>query len=135
MQLDAEEASGQPSIWRDLYNLMRCPGPPYHLGPYCWGDSIGNKYYKLKTHHLRHLLNYVEHGYIIRTHDDVPKEIREQLYAQYMERKRKRGACQTGFPPINITNVMPAQTPRASTPYSAPVTPESTGLMPCDHSA
>ena len=28
MQLDVEEeASGQPSIWRDVYNLIRCPGP------------------------------------------------------------------------------------------------------------
>jgi hypothetical protein len=27
-QLDAEDVSGQPSIWRDVYALMRCPGPP-----------------------------------------------------------------------------------------------------------
>ena len=36
MQLDAEEeASGRPSIWRDVYNLMRCPGPHCNLGTYC----------------------------------------------------------------------------------------------------
>ena len=36
MQLDAEEeTSGQPSIWRDIYNLMRCPGPPCSSGPHC----------------------------------------------------------------------------------------------------
>src|SRR6266536_5928613 len=29
MQLDAEEdATGHSSIWRDVYSLMRCPGPP-----------------------------------------------------------------------------------------------------------
>ena len=94
MQLDAEESSGQPSIWREVYNLMRCPGPPCHLGPYCWRDSIGNKYYKLKTHHLRNLLKCVEQGYRLRTHDDMPNELREQLYAeeaQYMAQQRKQG--------------------------------------------
>lgn len=35
-QLDAEEAStGELSVWRDVYNLMHCPGPPCHLGPHC----------------------------------------------------------------------------------------------------
>jgi hypothetical protein len=138
MQLDAEEASGQPSIWRDVYNLMRCPGPPCHLGPYCWRDNIGNKHYKLKTHHLRSLIKHVDQGYRLQTHDDVPDEIREQLYAeeaQYIERHRKLGAPQAGFPPINITNVMPAQTPPASTPSSVPATPETTGSLSRDRSA
>ncbi|KAK0714730.1 hypothetical protein B0H67DRAFT_578928 [Lasiosphaeris hirsuta] len=61
----------------------------------------------------------------------MPHEIREQLYAeeaQYVERQRKQGASQAGYPPINITNVMPAQTPQTSTP-------ESGGLLSCDHSA
>jgi hypothetical protein len=31
-QLDAEEASGGPSTWRDVYALMRCPGAPCDLG-------------------------------------------------------------------------------------------------------
>ncbi|KAK3353543.1 hypothetical protein B0T25DRAFT_623475 [Lasiosphaeria hispida] len=116
MQLDAEEVSGHPSIWREVYNLMRCPGPPCYLGPYCWRDSIGKRHYKLKTHHLRNLIKY--------------------LYAeevQYMERQSKQGASQANFPPINITNVMPA-TPQASTLSSVPATPESTGLVLCDHS-
>ncbi|EAQ88970.1 hypothetical protein CHGG_05589 [Chaetomium globosum CBS 148.51] len=137
MQLDAEEVSGHPSIWREVYNLMRFPGPPCHLGPYCWRDSIGNRHYKLKTHHLRNLIKCVEQGCSLQTHDDMPHEIREQLYAkeaQYAERQRKQGASQANFPPINITNVMPA-TPQASTLSSVPATPESTGLVSCDHSA
>lgn len=116
---------------------MRCSGPPCHLGPYCWRDNIGNKHYKLKTHHLRNLIKYVEQGYTLRAHDDVPDEIREQLYAKeahYIERQRKQGASQAGFPPINITNVMPAQSPQGFTPCSVPATPESTGSLPCDHS-
>jgi hypothetical protein len=39
--------SGATSI-----NLVRCPGPPCHLGPYCWHDNVGKKHYKVKTHHL-----------------------------------------------------------------------------------
>ena len=92
MQLDAEEASGQPSIWHDVYNLMRCPGPPCQLGPYCWRDTIGNKHYKLKTHHLRNLIKYVEQGYRLRAHDDVPDEIREQLYAEEAQYMNGRGS-------------------------------------------
>ena len=35
-QLDAEEnVTGQQSIWRGVYNLMRCPSPSCHLGPHC----------------------------------------------------------------------------------------------------
>lgn len=44
-QLDAEEqSSGQPSAWVDVYNLMRCPGPPCSRGPYCWRDPFGKKH-------------------------------------------------------------------------------------------
>jgi len=46
-QVDAEQAStGHLPIWRDVYNLMRCPGPPCRLGPHCWRDPIGKKHYK-----------------------------------------------------------------------------------------
>lgn len=63
LQLDAEEeTSGQPSTWSDVYNLMRCPRPPCHLGPYCWRDDIGKRHYKLKNHHLRDLIKYVDRG-------------------------------------------------------------------------
>jgi hypothetical protein len=60
---------------------MQCPGPPCHLGPYCWRDTIGNKHYKLKTHRLRSLIKHVDQSHRLETHDDVPDEIREQLYA------------------------------------------------------
>ena len=53
-QLEAEQdSSGQPSIWRNVYNLLRCPGPPCNLRPHCWRDPVGKRRYKLKTHHLR----------------------------------------------------------------------------------
>jgi hypothetical protein len=59
-QVDAEEGtSSQPSIWQDVYNLMRCPGPPCNLGPYCWRDPYGKKHYKLRTHQLKALIRHV----------------------------------------------------------------------------
>jgi hypothetical protein len=82
-QLDAERASsGQPSVWKEVHGLMRCPGSPCHLGPYCWHDSVGKQHFKLKTHHLRSLIKYVEEVTTQQTHDDVPEDIREQLYAE-----------------------------------------------------
>lgn len=133
MQLDAEEdASGQPSVWRDVYNLMRCPGPPCHLGPQCWRDSVSMKHYKLKTHHLRSIIRHIEQGHILQTHDDMPWDIQEQLYAeehQDLERQRKRTTPSApGYPPINITNVMPGQSPPAEVSFSAASTPAS---RPC----
>ncbi|CZR65341.1 uncharacterized protein PAC_15241 [Phialocephala subalpina] len=130
-QLDAEqESSGQPSIWRDVYNLMRCPGPPCHLGPHCWRDPVGKKHYKLKTHHLKGLIRYVEHGYQLQTHGDVPEDIRQQLYAegqQWLERRQRATNTTTGnFPPINITNVLPAQS------YQAPLGASAAGTPPSD---
>lgn len=38
-----DESPEQSSVWRDVYNLMRCPGPPCHLGPHCWRDPVGKK--------------------------------------------------------------------------------------------
>lgn len=74
-QIDAENYSGQPSVWRDVYQKMRCPGPPcQHEGQYCWQDPIGKKHYRLRTHHLKTIVKYVEQGGILDTHDDVPRQ-------------------------------------------------------------
>jgi hypothetical protein len=81
-QLDAEEAIGQPSILRDVYAPMRCPGLPCNIGPHCWCDPDGKKRYKVKPHHLRELIRYVEKGNKLCMHADVPDFIRKQLYAE-----------------------------------------------------
>jgi hypothetical protein len=113
MQLDAEEESSrQPSIWRDVYNLMRCPGPPCNLGPHCWRDPAGKKHYKLKTHHLKALIRHVQHGGQLRTHDDVPEDIRQQLYREEQQQQQERhqratNVSSSSVPSINITNVLP----------------------------
>jgi hypothetical protein len=87
-QLDAEQqTSASPSVWREVYALMRCPGPPCNRGPHCWRDPFGKKHYKLQTHHLRALIQLVEEGHVLHTHNDVPEDIREQLYAEEDQRR------------------------------------------------
>ncbi|OJJ65598.1 hypothetical protein ASPBRDRAFT_531819 [Aspergillus brasiliensis CBS 101740] len=111
-QVIAEDLSGQPPIWRDVYKKMRCPGPPcHHDGQYCWLDPVGKKHYRLRTHHMKALVKYVEQGGILESHDDVPDTIRDQLYAEEQHRidKRQKPSGPTigsMYPPINI-NVAP----------------------------
>jgi hypothetical protein len=113
-QLEAEqETSGGPSAWQEVYALLRCPGPPCNLGPHCWRDPFGKKHYKLRTHHLKALVELVQQGYTLKKHDDVPEDIREQLYAEEQQRRERQSTRNNvstpAFPPINITNVLPAQ--------------------------
>jgi len=112
-QLDAEEeSSGHPSVWRDVHALFRCPGPPCDLGPYCWRDPISKKRYKLRTSHLKALIDFAEQGDTLQSHDDVPEYIREQLVAEEQQRLERLpnapANAATPLPPINITNVLPS---------------------------
>lgn len=136
-EIDAEHFSGPPSIWRDVYKIMRCPGPPCrHEGQYCWQDPVGKKHYRLRTHHMRSLVKYVEQGGIIETHDDIPNTIREQLYAEETQRlgKKQKGcdhpASGSICPPINI-HVLPVQSsqPSAPMPVGAEVASSRTTQM------
>lgn len=55
---------------------------------------------------------HVQDGLTLKTHDDVPKDIREWLYAeeqQSLERHQKVTRTSTAsHPPITIINVLPA---------------------------
>ena len=107
---------------------MRCPGPPCNLGPHCWRDPFGKKHYKLRTHHLKALIKFVEEGHVLRTYDDVPDDIREQLITeecQRLERQPKSTGSTPSFPPINITNVLPQSHP-SPMPTSSDMTPPAT---------
>lgn len=119
-QIDAEQISGQHSVWRDVYRVMRCPGPPCrHEGQYCWQDPEGKKHHRLQTHHLKALIKYVEQGGVLETHADVPDSVREQLYNEEnlrLDKKKKpaeNSAMGSMCPPINI-NVLPAGSPPQS---------------------
>ncbi|EDN03647.1 predicted protein [Histoplasma mississippiense (nom. inval.)] len=109
----------QNFLQEHLYKLMRCPGPPSHLGQYCWQDPNGKKHYKLGPHHLKKLIRYVDNEGILETHSDVPDAIREQLHKeeqQRLEKGQSRGS-NTLAPnnpyPINI-NLLPTQSPQTS---------------------
>lgn len=110
-QLDAEEVSGGSSTWRDVYLLMRCPGAPYSLGPYCWRDPDGKSHYGLRTHHMKSLIRHVEEGGQVESHADVPEMVRKQLYTEQQERSQRKHKTSTGdtgsLPPITINNVLP----------------------------
>jgi hypothetical protein len=123
VQLNAEASSRQLSIWVNIYRIIHCPGYPCYLGPYCWIDPDSKKYYKLFRPYLENFVEYIEQGHMLQSYDNVPQDIREQLYAevqQSLERCQKATSTSTAnFPPINITNVLPAyscQTPIGPSP-------------------
>jgi hypothetical protein len=106
---------------------MRCPGPLCNCGPHCWRDPFRKKHYKLQTHHLKALIQLVEEGHVLHTHNDVPKDIREQLYAEEDQRRDRQAAggsmSRTNLPPITITNVLPqhsGQSPSTTSTLSVP---------------
>lgn len=108
-QLDAEEhVSGEQSIWRAVYSLMRCPLPSCHLGPHCWQDPHGKKHYQLRTHHLKRLIAYVDAGGVLECQDDVPDAVREELYMEEQQKmehsqsKNNTSLTPGNCPPINI---------------------------------
>jgi len=129
LQLDAEETStGEPSIWRYVYNLMRCPGPPCELGPHCWLDEATGKRYRLRTDHLKEMIRYVMDDNRLETHADVPVTIRKQLYAEEQQRAaHQRRSSGSKLPPIHITNVVPGSSPPSAVIASALDTPTSWG--------
>jgi hypothetical protein len=63
---------------------------------------------------LKTIIKYVEQGGILDTHDDVPDNVREQLYAEERQRLSKQNKSPNNLttgstlPPINI-NVLPTQ--------------------------
>ncbi|KAJ5917545.1 hypothetical protein N7466_011099 [Penicillium verhagenii] len=109
VQLDAEEnSSGQESVWRAVYNLMRCPSSSCHLGPHCWQNPHGKKHYTLRSHHLKRLIAFVEKGNTLQSHEDVPEVFHEELFMEEQQRlenqqyKKKNMSSIPSSCPINI---------------------------------
>jgi hypothetical protein len=110
--IDAEqEATGQPPAWKGVYKTMRCPGPPCPRRPYCWQDPNSKKHHPLKTRELQALILHVQRGNALETHDDVPDNIRQQLYAaerqQYAQHHKAANKSDSKLPSIVIKNVLP----------------------------
>jgi hypothetical protein len=131
-QLDAEEyVSGQQSVWRAVYSLMRCPSLSCHLGPHCWQDPFRKKHYQLRTHHLKRLIAYVEGGGVLECQDDVPDTVREELYMeeqQWLETSQSKGnksLVSGSCLPININfmGAQPSLQPAAVSPIAGSVLP------------
>ncbi|KAH8901578.1 hypothetical protein GQ53DRAFT_800935 [Thozetella sp. PMI_491] len=77
-------------------------------------DIVSKKRYRLKTHHFKTLVEYIEQGGRLQSHDDMPEFFRQQLFAEeqrYSEEQQRKRVSTTSYPPINITNVMPTPTP------------------------
>lgn len=97
----AEQTSGQHSVWRDVYRVTRCPGPPCrHEGQNCWQDPDGSWCHRLKTHHPKALVKYVDQGGLLESHNDVPDSLREQLYAKEKNSELKRRKFQRLLPSV-----------------------------------
>lgn len=67
---------------------------------------------KLRDHNLEELVKYVQQGYKLETHDDVPEEIRVQLYAedqQGRKRKRQYSGLDRSYTPVVSHNYMLGQ--------------------------
>lgn len=110
-QLQAEEASqGCPPAWAETYEKTRCL-QTCPQGPHCWCDPHDKRHYKLSTYHLRKLVKFVQDGGRLQSHDDVPEDIRRDLYAEAeaaTSRKRKaRAVSPAGMTPITINNHFP----------------------------
>jgi hypothetical protein len=119
VEIEAEEkATGQPPAWKGVYETMRCPGPPCPRGPYCWQDPNGKKHYPLKTRELQALVLHVQRGNELESHDDVPDDVRQQLYAaerqQYERHHKTAEKSDSKLPSIVIKNVLPG--PHNDTP-------------------
>jgi hypothetical protein len=131
-QLEAEEENtGSAPIWKEVYALFRCPGSPCDRGPYCWIDPVGKQHYNMRSNHLKAIIDKIQKGRVVKSHNDVPDEIREQLYReerQRLERQPKTNNVSSPFPPINITNVLP-QSQSLITSSNAP-TPQG-DVRPC----
>ncbi|PTD02532.1 hypothetical protein FCULG_00012603 [Fusarium culmorum] len=115
--LETQEAAGQPRVWKDVYDVMRCNG---HLcpGSYCYVDEQ-RKHMRLDTSILTKIVEYAEEGNEVRTHRDVPPYILDIIYEKDRldgERRVKRKATSAESDrPIKIVNVLPS-------PYGYPNT-------------
>ncbi|KAJ5155676.1 hypothetical protein N7492_008479 [Penicillium capsulatum] len=128
--IDAEEeTTGRPSTWSLVYDRMRCGVRSCPLkSDWCWEDPKDKKHYKLRAPHLERLIDYVDGGGSLESHDDVPGDIRRDLVLEsQVGRKSKRAdVSTTGLPyPPTIINVLPAQNGTASTVTSSLPRPSS----------
>ncbi|PGH02176.1 hypothetical protein AJ80_08899 [Polytolypa hystricis UAMH7299] len=106
-----EELTGEPTAWKHGHTAGRI--------------LTGKKHYKLYRDEILSLVRYVQSGKRLESHEDVPGMIRDQIYRA--ERRRIEGqkshnrlVSESNYPPITITNVLPAQTSQQAISSSPP---------------
>ncbi|KAL7763955.1 hypothetical protein ACKLNR_005100 [Fusarium oxysporum f. sp. zingiberi] len=108
--LETQEAAGQPRVWKDVYDLMRCNGNLCQ-GSYCYVDEQ-RKHMGLNTSILTKMVEYAEQGNELRAHRDMPPYILDMIYEKERldgERRAKRKASSLeNDRPIKIVNVLPS---------------------------
>ncbi|KAH7183795.1 hypothetical protein BKA60DRAFT_475147, partial [Fusarium oxysporum] len=74
---DQEETTGSRPGRKEVYELLHCTCVPcVNSQFYCWRNPETKKYYNLDTNILSMLIDFDEQGNQLRTHDDVPENIR-----------------------------------------------------------
>ncbi|KNB18627.1 hypothetical protein FOXG_16108 [Fusarium oxysporum f. sp. lycopersici 4287] len=108
---DQEESTGSRPVWKEVYELLHCTGVPcVNSQFYCWRDPESKKHYKLDTNILSMLVDFAEEGNLLRTHDDVPENIRQVIYKneeESSERRRLKRKRSDSSSPININVTCP----------------------------
>jgi hypothetical protein len=91
---------------------------------------MDKKHYKLRAPHIERLIDYVDGGGSLESHDDDPGDISRDLVleSQAGRKSKKANLSTTGLPyPPTIINVLPAQNGSASRVTSSLPRPSSDG--------
>ncbi|KAF5709871.1 hypothetical protein FGLOB1_5753 [Fusarium globosum] len=96
-----QDATDEPPIWEQVYDIFECPGAGCDIGPYCFHHQATGVRYPVATKTLTKLVEYAEKGGRLKEHSDVPKHLQNEIISPPTKRKQSDG------PQINITNVMP----------------------------
>ncbi|KAK0618868.1 hypothetical protein B0T14DRAFT_565775 [Immersiella caudata] len=103
---EQEAVSGMRPVWKEIYELLRCNGAfCTNKGFYCWREPSTQKHYKLETTVLEKLVDFAEEGNTLRTHENVPEDIRQLLREQeelLLDRRRRKRKNADDQPDVNI---------------------------------
>ena len=102
----------EPPAWQKIKKVLRCDNEHCDLGPHCWYDAHEKRHIKVMTGSLNRIVDHVEKGNQFQSREDVPVDIRRELYAvaqQKFDRHHKSSNVSSAQAlPIHITNVIPA---------------------------
>lgn len=123
-----EDVTGRPAAWNTVYELMACHVSACQLqSDWCWEDPVDSKHYKLREPHIDRLVDHVEKGGRLESHNDVPRDIRRDLILEShtgrKSKKAKSSAHETPYHPVSInvnTQTPPAPSAALSSPRSSP---------------